>query len=221
MALPVARLSRRAKSGCITHEGRPARHARMALRFRRVTLPAPRGSSEEEPVKVSATHLCEISPPEGVRRIEWYLLTTMAVTTPEEAKQMVEHYTLRWRVEKGVLKSGCRVEKLRVQQAASLHKAITLHMVTAWRLMLITLLGRVSADMEAEVIFTDTELHRMRVYARNYGLAKHTDLASAVMLVAIMGGYMIRRRVTPSCGAATPVWRYAAQPMRSWHPMAW
>ena len=132
MALPVARLSRRAKSGCITHEGRPARHARMALRFRRVTLPAPRGSSEEEPVKVSATHLCEISPPEGVRRIEWYLLTTRAVTTREEVKQMVEPYTLRWRVEDSfrVLQSSGRVEKLRMQPAASWHQAITLYLVT-------------------------------------------------------------------------------------------
>ena len=215
MELSVARLSRRAKSGRITHEGRPARNARMALRFRRVTLPAPRGS-EEEPVKVSAIHMCEISPPEGARPIEWYLLTTMAVTTLEEAKQMVEHYTLRWRVEDifRVLKSGCRVEKLRMQQAASLHKAITLYMVTAWRLMLMTLLGRTSSDMEAEVIFTDTELHMMRVYARNYGLAEHTDLASAVVLVAIMGGYMNRKHDPPP--GHTVMWRgYASLQIRA------
>ena len=127
----MTRLSRRAKSGRIPHEGHPARHARMALRFRRVTRPAPKGS-EEEPVKVSAIHLCEGSPPEGARRIEWYLLTTRAVTTREEVKQMVEPYTLRWRVEDSfrVLQSSGRVEKLRMQPAASWHQAITLYLVT-------------------------------------------------------------------------------------------
>ncbi len=158
MERSVARLSRRAKSGRVTHPGRSVCHARLVLRFRRVTLPAPR-EAEEEPVKVSAIHLHEVSPPEAPH-IEWYLLTTMAVTTREEAKQMVEHYTLRWRVEDifRILKSGCRVEKLRLQQAASWHQAITLYLVTTWRTMLMTLLGRVLADLEAELIFTDTEL---------------------------------------------------------------
>ena len=170
MELSVAR---RVKSGRVTHECRPVR---MALCFHRVTLPAPR-DSEEEPVKVSAIHMREISPPEGTRRIEWYLLTTMAVTTPEEAKQMVEHYTLRWRVEDifRILKSGCRAEKLRMQQAAGLHRAITLYMVAAWRIMLMTLLGRVSADMEAEVVSADAKLCDERPQLRA-GLDDHGRL---------------------------------------------
>ena len=82
--------------------------------------------------------------------------------------QIVKYYTLQWRVEDifRVLKTGCRIEKLRMQKAEALHRAITLHMVTAWRIMLLTLSGRFSSDMEAEAIVTDAELLVMRIYAR-------------------------------------------------------
>ena len=213
--LAVSRLSRRAKSGRVTHKGRKARNARMELRYHRVLLPAPQGSAEEA-LQVSAIHMREVSPPDGADRIEWYLLTTVEVTTAEEAQQLVEYYTLRWRVEDifRILKTGCRIEKLRMQQAEALHKAITLYMVTAWRIMLMTLLGRVSSDMEAEVIFTDAELHMMRVYARNYGLSKHTDLVSAILMVAMMGGYMNRKSDPPP--GHTIMWRgYSSLQMRA------
>ena len=140
-----------------------------------------------------------MAPPAGAKRLAWYLLTTAEVRSTEEAKQMVKYYTLRWRVEDTfrVLKRGCKVEKLRMQQANRLHLAITLHMVTAWRIMLMTLLGRVSIDLPAKVLFTDTELDMLRVYARNYNLAEPVDLASAVLLVAMMGGYRNRKHDRP------------------------
>ncbi len=66
-----------------------------------------------------------------------------------EAEQMIRNYTLRWRVEDifRILTRGCRVERLRIQQADLLHRGITLYMVTAWWIMLMTLLGRASCDM--------------------------------------------------------------------------
>ena len=56
-------------------------------------------ADDEAPVRVSAIHVREIAPPEGARRIEWYLLTTETGTTAEEAVKMVDYYLLRWRVE--------------------------------------------------------------------------------------------------------------------------
>ena len=70
----------------------------MELRFRQVMLPVT-GSSREDLVPVWAIHMRETAPPEGAKRIEWYLLTTVEITTATEAMQIVEYYTLRWRVE--------------------------------------------------------------------------------------------------------------------------
>lgn len=46
----------------------------------------------------------------------WFLVTTLEVTSLEEAQQILEYYTLRWRVEYTfrVLKTGCRVYLLRM-----------------------------------------------------------------------------------------------------------
>ena len=211
--LAVARLSRRAKSGRVTHKGRKARSARMEMRYHRLTLPAPKDSAEDS-LQVSAIHMREVAPPEGAHRIEWYLLTTAKVTTAEEAQQMVEYSTLRWRVEDifRILKSGCKVEKLRMQHAAALHKAITLHLVTAWRVMLMTLLGRVSSDMEAEVIFTD-EAHMMRVYARELWTCR-THGSCLGHLDGGKGGSMNRKHDPPP--GHTIMWRgYASLQMRA------
>ena len=54
----------------------------------------------------------------------------------------------------------------------------------------------------------------MRVYARNYGLAEHTDLASTILMVAIMGGYMNRKHGPPP--GPTVMWRgYARLQIRT------
>ena len=87
-------------------------------------------------------------------------------------------------------------------------------MVKAWRIMLLTLLGREAADMEAGVIFTNAELFVMRIYARNCGLAEHKDLASAILMVALMGGYMNRKSDPPP--GHTITWRcYASLQTRA------
>ena len=202
----VERVSRREQSGRVTHEGRPKRLARMEVRFRTVLLP-PTANKAEDPIKVWAIHTREIAPPEGAKRIEWYLLTTVEVTSVEQAIEIIGLYALCWRVEDlfRVLKSGCKVEKLGLRQAASLYNLITIHIVTAWRIMLMTLLGRAVSNLAPEVIFTEAEMTMLRLYSRNYRLMELTDLSSAILLVAMMGGYMNRKQDPPP--GHTVLWR--------------
>ena len=215
MELSVEQLSRRMKSGRVTHKGRPGRNARMEMRYRKVTLPPTRDRTQA-PMAVWGIHLRELNPPANATPIEWYLLTTQPITTREQAQQMVEHYRLRWRVEDTfrVLKSGCKVEKLRMQKADSQHRVITMYMVTAWRIMLMTMLGRTDTDLNMDVFFRASELKMMKVYARSYGLTVPTDLASAILTVAMMGGYMNRKHDPPP--GHTIMWRgYANLQMRA------
>ena len=194
----VERVSHSEQSGRVTHEGRPKRLARMEVRFRTVLLP-PTANKAEDPIKVWAIHTREIAPPEGAKRIEWHLLTTVEVTSVEQAIEIIGLYALRWRVEDlfRVLKSGCKVEKLGLRQAASLHNLITIYIVTAWRIMLMTLLGRAVSNLAPEVIFTEAEMTMLRLYSRKYRLMELTDLSSAILLVAMMGGYMNRKQDPP------------------------
>ena len=56
----------------------------------------------------------------------------------------MRHYLQRWRAEDffRVLKSGCKVGHLAFRTADRLERAIAINAVIAWRLMVMTLLGR-------------------------------------------------------------------------------
>ena len=105
-------------------------------------------------------HAREVAPPAQGKRLEWFLLTTLPVTDVETAQQLLRWYALRWRVEDyfRVLKTGCRVQQLQHQTAERLKRAIAMHAVIAWRIMLMTLLGREDPDLPAQLLFSDLEI---------------------------------------------------------------
>ena len=63
----------------------------------------------------------------------------------------------------------------------------------AWRIMLMTLLGREVPECEPGLGFTDHELHFLGDYADQFGLGGPADLGAAVRLVAHLGGYRDRK----------------------------
>ena len=80
----------------------------------------------------------------GEPAVEWFLLTSLDVDSTETAVAVIGYYLRRWRIEDlfRVLKSGCRVEHLAFHTADRLQRAVTINTVIAWRLMVMTLLGR-------------------------------------------------------------------------------
>ena len=92
-----------------------------------------------------------------------------------------------------MLKSGCRVEHLAFRTADRLERAIAIQSVIAWRIMVMTLLGRQVPDCEAELMFTNHELGFLGDYARKFGQPGPDRLGPAVRLVAHLGGYRDRK----------------------------
>ena len=189
-------LTARAKSS--RKKARPSRRKRLAnceLRFRRVTLPATEAMEGVEPVTVSAVHVVETSPPEDEDPVEWFLLSTLKVGSAKEAADIVGFYLQRWRIEDffRVLKSGCRVEFLLFRTADRLQRAIAINAVIAWRIMVMTLLGRQVPDCEPQLMFADHELDFLRDYALENNLTAPDRLGDAVRLVAHLGGYRDRK----------------------------
>ncbi len=81
---------------------RPARDARLTLRFGRVVLRRPPDKFLRHlPAQVALTlvEVVEARPPRGVEPIHWRLLTTHAVTDAATAWRIVDWYTARWIVE--------------------------------------------------------------------------------------------------------------------------
>ena len=180
--------------------GRAERIAEMTLRYQRVELCPPKYLRDRDPMPLWVVHLVEETPPEGVEPIEWYLLTTMDISTPEQATYCLDCYCLRWRIEDfhRVLKSGCRIEDLRNETAERLKRAIAIYMVIAWRVMLMTLLGREAPELPPDVLFSDIEVEVLTAFANSRrDLEPPTTLRDAVLLVGRLGGHLGRKGTFP------------------------
>ena len=142
----VRRLSARVKaSKQARQDGRAARVAEVTLRYQPVALSCPGA----EPVELFVVHAREEQPPPAVKPLEWFVLTTLRVTSADDATRILGWYALRWRIEEyfRVLKSGCKVEELQHHEAERLERAMAIKMVVGWRIQLMVQLGRETPEL--------------------------------------------------------------------------
>lgn len=187
------------KSKQKARSARPGRLADLAVRFLRIQLRPAHYLGDKEPIDLWLVHAVEENPPADTKAVEWFLLTTIEITSAAEAEQCLRWYVLRWRIEDWhrVLKSGCRIEDLAHATAERLRRAIAINLVIAWRIMLMTLLGRETPELPAEVLFSDIELRTMQAYAKKKRLKPPMLLGDAVRIVAKIGGYLGRKNDPP------------------------
>jgi hypothetical protein len=147
--------------------------AELALRTIHIQLQPPgyythKKHPDKAPIAITLVHALEENPPENTEPVEWFLLTTLAVASAADAERCLRWYTLRWRIEDWhrVLKSGCRIGDLAHESAERLRRAIGINLVIAWRIMLMTLLGREMPELPAELLFSDIELRTLNAYAK-------------------------------------------------------
>lgn len=91
------------------------------------------------------------------------------------------------------LKSGCRAGFLLFRTAGRLQRAIAINAVIAWRIMVMTLMGRQVPDRDPQLMFTDGEIGFLADHATRFDLAPPGRLGDAVRLVAHLGGYRDRK----------------------------
>ena len=175
------------------------RIAEVQLRHLQIELPVPSSQKEKKPITVRVVHVLEVSAPEGAKPLEWFLLTTCAINSVDDAQACLRWYCLRWRIEDWhrVLKTGCRIEALAHQSAERLERAIAINLVIAWRIMLMTLLGRACPELPAEVLLSETEVTVLNAFAKQHRIKPPANLGDAVRLVARLGGYLGRNNDPP------------------------
>lgn len=167
--VPIERQSARPKkSKQKARAKRPGRMADMAVRFRRIQLRPAHYHADKDPIDIWVVHALEDRPPANSKAVEWFLLTTIDISSVADAEQCLRWYCLRWRIEDWhrVLKTGCRIEDLGHETAERLRRAIAINLVIAWRIMLMTLMGRETPELPAEILFSDIELRTLRAFAK-------------------------------------------------------
>lgn len=202
---------KKAKGSKPEQKGIQAREATLTISFQKVCIESSRSDLRRKgPITLWGVYAREKKPPAGAKRIEWKLLTTEKVETAEEAARIVELYTRRWRIEEWhrVLKQGCKVQEHQNQTFERLKRAIVIDAVIAWRIQLMTLLGREVPELPAEVFFDEWELkllEAMEAEKGKKGKKPPFTLGEAIILVAKQGGYL-GRRSDPPPGAET-MWK--------------
>jgi Druantia protein DruA/Transposase DNA-binding/Transposase Tn5 dimerisation domain len=189
---------------------RKARDTMMDLRFASVELKPPHRAAAMPTIQAWAVFLSER--PDCVLNndpIEWMLLTTYPVATPEDAKQRVDWYTKRWGIEifHRTLKSGCRIKDRQLGTADRLEACLGVDMVVAWRIYHLTMLGRETPDLPCTVFFKDEEWKALHCYVHKTPTPppKPPSLDRAMRMVAQIGGHLGRKSDGPP-GTQT-LWR--------------
>jgi hypothetical protein len=180
---------------------RRARIAHVELRYREVEIcqPKKRGGKRHSVrvFAVAATEASDTAPAGEAEPIEWLLLTTLPVTTPEQAAEKVRWYAQRWLIEvfHRTLKSGCGVENRQAKRAESLEAALAVDAVVAWRVMWLTKLGRETPDVPCSIFFEEEEWQALHCFANNTKTppAQPPRLRDAVRMVATLGGFLGRK----------------------------
>lgn len=111
----------------VARAGRPARKARLALRFGQVTLKRPQGASRDLPetVELALVEVVEVDPPAGVEPLHWYVMTTHEVSDTASAWKIIGWYRKRWVIEQlfRLMKTqGLQLEDSRIETADRLLK---------------------------------------------------------------------------------------------------
>ena len=178
-------------------QGRPAREAKLEVRFTEVTLRPPQGKEELGELSIWAVYVRETEVPDGVEALEWMLLTTCEVKTFEQAVEKLQWYCLRWGIEiyHRVLKSGCRIEQRQLGSAERIENCLAIDIVVAWRIYHLTKLGREMPNMPCTVFFEDAEWKALVAYKTQNPIPPENPptLREAIHMVASLGGFLGRK----------------------------
>lgn len=199
----------------------PPREARLTVRFCSVMIRPPRHHPQRRqlaPIALQAVLAEEKTPPPGVKGVKWLLVTTLSVTTVEEAIGCVERYSQRWLIERYhlVLKSGCRLEELQLETAERLERALATYSIVAWRLLWLTYEARRDPMTPCDQVLEPAEWQALtaRMQPTPQMPQVPPTLHQAVRWIAQLGGFLGRR------GDGEPGVQTLWKGMRHLHDMA-
>jgi hypothetical protein len=175
------------------HPARRFRIASLSIAALAVELPRPSeaGNAGSATIRVNVIHVFEKRPPAGEAAVEWFLLTTLPINTPDTVAFAVDCYRARWVIEEffKALKTGCQYENRQLESAGSLLNALAIFAPVAWRLLLLRHLARNDARAPATAALTAKQLQVLKAVAKK-PLPPRPTARDAMLAVAALGGHL-------------------------------
>jgi hypothetical protein len=180
---------------------RTARTATLKYAAARVWLAAPRqrrGRHSSVPLPVWVVRVWEVDAPRNEELLEWFLLSSVPVHTPADAKQVIDWYETRWVIEEyhKALKTGMGLEDLQFRSETRLEPAIAVLSVTALTLLnLRAAAQRPDADRRpAEEVIDPLYVEVLDCWRNRRRSVSAMTVREFLLALGRLGGHQNRRR---------------------------
>lgn len=172
-------------------EGQKKRKARLEVKYLPVEIPGPPGRKDES-LYCNVVQVVETHPPEGQEPLNWYLLTSVEVTSFEDALKVIEWYKYRWIIEEyhKCIKTGCKVESKQLKSAFRIENFLGIAGIIAVKILQIRDLMRVMPEELASKVVDPLSLKIIQNYHK---VKKDLTVKEYYILVAKMGGFLNRK----------------------------
>ena len=185
---------------------RKAREAILEIRVKKVDIVKPQRKKGN--VELWGLLVSERNAPSDEEPLCWKLLSTLEVSTFEQAREKVEWYTVRWGIEvfHRTLKSGCKVEDRQLGDTEKIKRCLAIDLVVAWRIYYLTMQGRKTPDVSCDAFLEEAEWKTLAYYKNERPVleARPPTLWEAILLIASLGGFVGGKGKNPG---AQVLWR--------------
>jgi hypothetical protein len=177
--------------------GKPGRTATVEMRALTTTLRPDREKYPHAwPLRWTLVEVWEPTPAPPGEALHWLLWTREAATTLAEVREVIRKYTCRWPIEEYhlTLKSGCRMEALRLARWDRLEKAVVMYTSVAARIVALRDRAQQEPDAPATVLLSEEEC---AVLVAKFGprrAALPLTLGQAVLWIGRLGGHLNRTK---------------------------
>ncbi|MGL4511513.1 MAG: IS4 family transposase [Lacipirellulaceae bacterium] len=179
---------------------RRARRAELEVRALTVALKPPDSRRRLPEVSQQFVQVREVAGPGDETEVSWLLTTSLPVTSEEEVLRVVDYYVARWTVEVyfRTLKTGCRVERIRLETLSRVKNCLAFYKIVAWRVLYLTYLNRTTPELPCTAVFDDCEWKPVwRVTKKKPLPTKPPTLGEFVPLLTSLAGYNNRPSEPP------------------------
>ncbi len=171
-------------------------------------LPPYRKNQKHLPsINVNMVYVEEINAPDGIEPINWKLVTSFEIEDLYSALKIVTYYSYRWRIETFhyILKQGCKVEQLQLEQEHNLKNAISLYSAIACKLLTMMYLSREEPTANISSIgfnskqylllcnYLETNYH----FKINQQTKEIHTVENFILIVSMLGGYLKHNKPYP------------------------
>lgn len=162
----------------------------------RLMPPAGKAKNGFPPAKVRVIISIEENPPPDEKAVEWMLLTSLPISDLESSIKVIEYYLCRWQIEIffKILKSGCKIEKIQIDEQARYDPCLAMYLIVAWRILFLTNLGRAVPNLDSECVFEAIEWQTAFVILHKKPPPKKSPtLKEMLKMIAELGGFLGRK----------------------------